>query len=275
MTATGGVLSRFKQPEYTGENRCMPCTVVNTIIAAVVSIALVGAGTVLSTLALGLATGSAFFGFSLLAIYVRGYLVPGTPTLTRQYFPPWLLELFGKESEEQPASDSDLDPETELLAAGALEECDGVDDLCLTEAFENHWYAEIDRVAHDEAGRSRLLELLGVTDGDIEFEEFSGAFRARVDGSTVGTWESEAAFLADLGGATTLADYHPRWDQLSVDGKSQLLNGLRLFIDNCPVCDGTPEFGAETVQSCCSTYEVAAVACEECNSRLFETRVNV
>ena len=31
------VLDTFRQPEYTGDNRCIPCTVVNVAIAAVLA----------------------------------------------------------------------------------------------------------------------------------------------------------------------------------------------------------------------------------------------
>jgi len=174
MATTGGTLARFKNPEYTGANRCLPCTVVNTLIAAVLAVGVgVGVGTVAGA-APGAVTGLAAFGVSVAAIYFRGYLVPGTPTLTKRYFPPWLLALFGK-------------------------------------------------------GR------------------------------------------ADVGAARTLAGRDGNWEQYTILERSQLLNGLRLFIDTCPACGGEPNFGTETVQSCCSTHEVAAVACEECGARLFES----
>ncbi len=32
-----GLYSRFRQPEHVGENRCVPCTVVNVEIAAAAS----------------------------------------------------------------------------------------------------------------------------------------------------------------------------------------------------------------------------------------------
>lgn len=272
---TGGVIQRLRQPEYTGENRCMPCTVVNSLIAVVVSAAVVVGGTVASLPLIGVVLGVVVLCGSLLAIYLRGYLVPGTPELTKQYFPPWLLELFGKEPAVQEPIDSDIDPEAALVEAGALEECENEDDLCLTDGFGEAWDEEIARVDREDAGRERLLELLDIDRGEVQFHEFGQAFQARVNGTAVGKWESEAAFLADLGAARVLADRYPDWNRLPVETRSQLLNGLRLFIDTCPSCGGKPEFGAETVESCCSTYEVAAVACTECDSRLFESSVNV
>lgn len=274
MATSQGFIGRLRQPEYTGENRCMPCTVVNTLIALVASGVIVLLGVQFASPVVGGVAAGAFFGLSLVAIYLRGYLVPKTPELTKQHFPPWLLRLFGKEPDVPEQLETDIDPEVELVDAGALEECDDRDDLCLTDDFRADWQAAIDRVGADDAGRARLLDLLDTDEGQVQYQEFGGAFKARVDGQVVGQWESEAAFLADLGAAEILEEQYSRWDHLAIDAKSQLLNGLRLFIETCPTCGGTPTFGAETVESCCSTYEVAAVACEECEARLFETRVD-
>jgi len=275
MASTSGTLARFKQPEYTGENRCMPCTVVNTIIAVVLC-GLLGAGVFLAASpAAGAATGGVSFAACLSAIYLRGYLVPGTPELTKRYFPPWLLALFGKEP-ERPGEEleTEIDPEAELLEVGALEPCQQGEDLCLTESFKGEWYEEIDRVqAGADANRDRLLDLLGLDEADVSFTEHGAAFQAFVDGTVVGRWESEAAFLADLGAARTLEARYAGWDRLPVEARGQLLNGLRLFIDTCPGCGGTPTFDTDTVESCCSTREVAAVTCDECDSQLFESAI--
>lgn len=273
MTTTGGPLAALRQPEYTGENRCMPCTVVNTLIALVVSAGVAVAVAAVSSPVAGVVGGTGVFLVSMLAIYLRGYLVPGTPELTKRYFPPWLLALFGKEPEPQIEIETDVDPETALITAGALEECAETDDLCLTDGFRESWYAEIEAVEQSGSGRERLLELLGVEEGEVSFEEYGEAFRARVDGTVVGRWESEAAFLSDLGGARVLESRLRNWEELSVQARSQLLSGLRLFVDQCPSCGGTPDFGTDTVESCCSTHEVAAVACDDCGARLFESRV--
>ncbi|MHB9285805.1 hypothetical protein ACKVMT_02040 [Halobacteriales archaeon Cl-PHB] len=275
MEATGGVLARVKQPEYTGENRCMPCTVVNLVIATVGTVLVVAGVAAVASLPVAVGVGLAGFGLGVALIYLRGYLVPGTPELTKRYFPPWLLALFGKApSQQAPRNPTEeaIDPEAELMAVGALEECADRDDLCLTDDFRRAWYAEIGRVEAADAGRDRLLDLLDLDDADVEILEFEDAFKATVDGQIVGTWESEAAMLADLGAANALADRHADWDVMSVTDRGRLLNGLRLFIDECPTCGGRPDFGTDTVESCCSTHEVAAVSCDNCGARLFESQ---
>jgi len=272
MAASGGVISDLKQSEYTGENRCMPCTVVNSLIAVVLS---AGVGAVVASAVSAPAGGAVGGGIllgSLGAIYFRGYLVPGTPELTKRYFPPWLLALFGKGQAVTAEYEGDLNPEEALIAVDALEECKDGEDLCLTDGFRAEWEAEIERVEDEDAGRERLLSLLDVERGDIEYVEYGDAFRARLDGQPVGKWESEAAFLADLGAGNVLAKRYRNWHDLSVEDRSQLLNGLRLFVHTCPSCGGIPEFGTDTVESCCSTHEVAAVSCTDCGARLFESQ---
>jgi len=163
MAASDGVISRFRQPEYTGENRCMPCTVANTLMAAGASGATAVGGAVVAAPLVGAAAGGAVFVVSVLAIYLRGYLVPGTPELTKRYFPPWLLRLFGKEpvlERHQPVeTEEGFDPETTLVRVGALEECADGDDLCLTDSFGDSWRTELDSLDTD-TGRDELLELL-------------------------------------------------------------------------------------------------------------------
>jgi hypothetical protein len=272
------VLSRLRQPEYTGENRCLPCTAANTAIAVALSAVVAAVAVAATTPPVGAAAGAGAFCLSGAAIYLRGYLVPGTPRLTRRYVPPWLLERFGKaetgHAEDRGSSSADyrgFDPERELTAVGALEECRDGADLCLTDEFRADWEGAVDRVREADAGRAELLAVLDADEGEVGYETHGEAFRALVDDRVVGRWESRAAFLADLGAARVLERRHPDWDGLRLRERSRLLSGLRLFIDTCPSCGATPEFGADTVESCCSTRQVAAVSCTGCGARLFES----
>lgn len=274
MESTGGLLDRFRQPEYTGDNRCIPCTVVNVIIAIGLATIVAILGSTLVTTGAGLGGGVVVLLGSALFIYLRGYLVPGTPSLTKRYLPVWVLERFGKAPVEQVTLDTDLDPEAALLSAGAIEECKDEDDLCLSGPFRTEWYSEMDRFESAETGRERLLDLLGVEEGAVEFKEYGEAFQARLDGAVVGRWESKAAYYADLSAATLLESRVRNWEELTIEERSQLLSGLRIFIDTCPSCGGIPQLQTETVESCCSTHEVAAVACEDCEARLFESPVD-
>ena len=89
------IVDDLKQPAYTGENRCEPCTILNLVIAAVVGSLIARKSRLGGALAVGV---------SIALIYLRGYLVPGTPTLTKRYLPPEVLRWFGKEPEPELAS---------------------------------------------------------------------------------------------------------------------------------------------------------------------------
>ncbi|TKX73588.1 hypothetical protein EXE46_13545 [Halorubrum sp. GN11_10-6_MGM] len=81
---------RIREPEYTGENRCVPCTVLNGVLAVALTAAAAVFGPVAAAVVLTASLGS---------IYYRGYLVPGTPELTKRYLPDRVLRVFGKAPE--------------------------------------------------------------------------------------------------------------------------------------------------------------------------------
>lgn len=110
------LLDRFRQPEYTGENRCVPCTVLNVAVAAGLSIAVAvgiryGVGETVSVTA-----GTATFLLSAVAIYLRGYLVPGTPRLTETYLPERIRRRF---HDRPPGVDDDANVELAMKGIGA------------------------------------------------------------------------------------------------------------------------------------------------------------
>jgi hypothetical protein len=282
-------LQRFRQPEYTGENRCIPCTLANSVIAVVLSAAVA---------AVSLPVGVAVLLLSALAIWLRGYLVPGTPELTKRYFPDWLLAVFDKGPErssgltgvgsgdggveragtetgagtESPEFDaSSFDPERVLLDGGVVEPCEDVEDLCLDGGFERAWYARMGSVRDDEAvAREELARQLDVGPEVVTFEEHGSATVARIDGTRAGQWESRAALIADLAAAHELPDRVEGWESMPTEVRSQLLGGLRIFLEDCPDCGGPVLAGRETVTSCCRSHEVVAASCEECGARLLE-----
>ena len=285
--ATGtGVIDRLRRPEYTGGNRCVPCTAVNLLIAAALALAI---GFALPA-GLGPPAGALVLLAALAAIYLRGYLVPGTPWFTKTYFPDWLLRAFEKEpdvgaraatgsgasagvgarSADEVAGGA-FDAEAVLLAAGAVEACADVDDLCLSPEFRAAWRAEIEAARGEDVEPGDLATAL---DPALDVERRGELLVALDDGRLAGQWESEAAFLADVAAAPALADRYPAWADLGIEERGAVLNGLRLFLERCPSCDGPVSMGEETVDSCCRWVEVVAVACEDCGARLFEAEVD-
>ncbi len=346
-------LDALRQPEYTGENRCLPCTVVNLVIAAAIAVALGRRSK---------AKGALAFATSAVLIYLRGYLVPGTPAMTKRYLPREVLAWLGKDTEpptntglgsvgerseptgrasgserserhassvdersestdgvdtggptgngaapeqngaatdrnddgattgdtgghddeesddeaDAAASDEGLDPERFLVEAGLLEPCADRDDLCLTDAFEDRWTDEMDAVAAESVEAPDAAAAFGLEGGEYEIEEFdNGARVLRRDGRRLGQWPSAAALVADVAAARVFEDEGlPGWPDMSARQKGQLLNGLRLFLETCPTGDGAVEFGTETVESCCRSYDVVAATCADTGERLFEQRVD-
>ncbi|WP_246983192.1 hypothetical protein [Halorientalis marina] len=266
-----GIVDRVRRPEYTGENRCVPCTAANLVIAAVASLFAGWLASVPGGLVVGGAVGGVVFAASVAAITLRGYLVPGTPELTKRYLPDRVLAAFGKaprSAGEGPAESVDV--EAALWEAGVLEE-QPHGDLGLTDAFATEWRRRIEDQREAGTEREMLAEIVGVDPETITFEEFGEvSFVAKHENRRLGRWESRAAFLADAAGGDLLPEYYDGWASASPAARGQLLAGLRLFIERCPACDGDVRFGQEVVESCCRRVPVVAVTCEDCDARLFE-----
>lgn len=288
MAHIKSTIDRFKQSEHTGKNRCTPCTIVNSLIAVVASVAVAGGLVFAGRPAYAAPAAGAVVVVSAAIIYLRGYLVPGTPTLTRKYFPRRVLAWFGKAraTVERPASTDggtadapegryDIDVEETLLRAGAVETCRDGTDFCLTDEFQAAWEEKVATVRNEDAGRERLLDVLDADeDVEIEFQDYEGSFEAEADGRHIGTWESEAAYFSDVAAGLLLSDRIDGWHDYSSMVRGQVLQGLRIFLETCPACDGRLSFGTETVESCCgSEQDVAAVTCEDCGSRVFEAAI--
>ncbi len=272
------LIERVRQPEYTGENRCVPCTLANAVIALALSGA-VGYGWLVLVGPLAWVPALAVLVISAASIWLRGYLVPGTPTLTKRYFPDWLLALFDKAPEEssglatdegaRPDDAAEINPERLLAGAGVIQPCEDVDDVCLDPTFRRRWEDAIDAVSGEDAQREALVEALDM-EGEVRFDDYGNALAASVDDQFVGQWESRGALVADLAAARALPEWVDGWEGLSPAEQGTLVRGLRIFVETCPTCGGAVVPAQETVESCCREYEVMAVSCQDCGERLFE-----
>lgn len=267
----------FRQPEYTGENRCLPCTVLNTAIAAfvgsVVALASLAAGVVALA---SLATGVVVFAACLLVIVFRGYLVPGTPTLV-QYLPERVHDAIGPGHEfrrdgntiEEAVAPS-FDVETTLKAADIIAECADADDLCLTDSYREAWQQQMNTLQSETAQRERLSRSLSVSPDEVTFEETDSGWHVSIDGIRAGGWQSKAAFVADLASEDLLASRLDAWETVAPDERTQLLVALRSFIETCPDCGGEVLPSEDVVRSCCRDDIVSVTTtCIECESVLF------
>ena len=253
------VIDEFQNPKYTGENRCTPCTVLNVAIASVISL-------VLAAVNIPLAVGSAII--MLLAIYLRGYLVPGTPTITKRYFPDRILRYFDHGVETE--TDADFDPEELLLRAGAVTEIDGGQDLALTPDFETAWFDRYEAVQEVAIDTDLLASLVDFEADRLSIEWRGDAFVAWLDDQWIGQWESRVAFLADVAANDLLEQRLREWETLPLSQQSNALGVLRFFLERCPACDGDVVLETELKQSCCREIDVIATTCQGCGERLFE-----
>lgn len=277
-------LGRLRRPEYTGANRCLPCTVLNVGIATVVAVAV--------SVLVGIKVGALLLAASLATIWLRGYLVPGTPELTKRYLPERALRLFGKSREATPSAE--IDAESYLLSADVVVETPDGSDLTFAPWFESAWWdhltemegvadgsARNDSVPDDTDGSgvdvtkppadvAALATLTGTDAEALAIDWRGGAAYASADGGRVGHWESRAAFLADLAADRALTDRLDDWDGLPLAARSDVLGALRLFVDTCPTCEGTVTLEERVVESCCTSYDVVVGRCLGCDARLFE-----
>lgn len=262
---------QLRQPAHTGENRCIPCTIVNAAITVAIAVALVIATwswglDFVESLAVG--TGMLVIGAALIAL--RGYLVPGTPWLTERYLPDWVLVHFDKAGHHPEPTDADLDAEALLADGGVVRPCDEEDDLCLTDAFSTAWRSAMADRRDLNASLDDLAELLGADPAELVVDSHDEAIVARRDGQRIGQWASDAAFIADMGAAAVLHERLDRWEHLDIGHRSSILHGLRAFLEVCPVCDGQLVMDERVRRSCCRSVDVVAIECRSCERPLLE-----
>ena len=285
------VVDSFRQPEYTGENRCGPCTAVNLLLTAGASAAawvLLAPWVAAGTFAAGAAT-----------IYLRGYLVPGTPALTKRYLPAPVLRAFGK----APLSDrtvrsvgEDAPSERWLVAAGALSGTERGDGDERANAASNGAHTDGQKNVHttqEEQAVRRSERRITRESVSVDFvhqyqfpaladrfaERWDSALEdvpagapsetalrdalgtedvskhadtaAVVDGSQSARWLSTAAMRADVAAARVFAATVEGWDDVPPDRRLGLFRDLRLFVETCPDCGGEVELEERTVDPCC------------------------
>lgn len=283
MASGEGRIARLERDEYTGATRCLPCTVVNLCLAFLLALGLQVAAVKQGAPQVAFFGGIAVFALGTATVFLRGYLVPGTPALTERYLPDAVLYAFGKDQRasgltgtrrsvlDERSGGQRFDVETALVEAGVLVERSSNAELRLAAAFEEAVAERAAASVSDDAMRDRLIALLDRDRGSPEFDGAGELFRARVDGTTVGTWESRPAFLADTAAGRLLADRVDGWNEMSSAQRGRTLRGLRVFLTTCPACSGSLSTEIGTVETCCSTRDVTTVTCDACNAPVFES----
>ena len=265
-----------RRPEHTGENRCWPCTVVN--------VALVGGGAA-AVAVVNAAAGAAVAAVGLALVWLRGYVVPGTPRFAPRLVAPipGSDALFhggaatdgGRAPEGGSGSldPADVDGEAlldRLLADGVLEA--DADAVAPTAAYRERWRAEMDRL------RTEDTESIAATARDISPAAAARAVSEDGDewvalspagGSTIDeTWLRRPVAVAEIAGYRAAGQF---LDEESFRLAAARTN--RMFLESCPDCGGDLERGVDL--PCCGGYTgpgeepAETLACPACEVRLY------
>ena len=284
-------LDALRRPAYTGENRCWPCAAVNLLLVAVVAAI---AGSLRAPLASVVLLGGG------LLVYLRGYVVPGTPRFAPRLVDPLPVDVgpekpVGSDSiadgvdpansgtpvnggespdeedspgeEDSAEASATMDPEAviaTLSGAGVLV-ADG-DDLSPTDAYRESF----------EARMADLRSLTGTELAERAAAAAAGAPTAEVHGDRillVGDLDvrlSRAVAIAETAAVETLAGF-----DVPPAVRTAAAEPLRTLVRTCPVCGG--DVSETTLRLCCGgpggTHkrpDRPVLACESCDTVVFE-----
>lgn len=263
LASVSAALESVRRPEYTGDNRCVPCTALHVSLAVALSI-------LLAIVATPVVATVAFVGFAT-AIYLRGYLLPGTPRLASRLVPRRSRRSSGARTDDSGATTAvDADRLESLVRSLEIVDDRGRDGYRLEPEFRDVWH---DRIGEIRAANSRLEVLstqLGLDPDRVVLEITSSGFAANYGRNRIGCWPSEAALLADLAATPELEARAPRWRTLGAEERSAVLDELRGLLERCPNCDGTLERVEPAPDSSGPNVAGSGTECRSCGSRLVE-----
>jgi hypothetical protein len=267
LSAIGERSLNIKNGEYTGENRCYPCTVVNILIA----ITLAGAVGVLSSPTAG---GVALLIF-LLFIYLQGYLVPGTPHLTKTYLPDWVLSIFGKDVNLETANDRLSGEEfMNLLASVGIINPGASSSLVLETDVKSEWES-IQNSIPRESNLESVASFIDRPQHSISIEPHDGVYRVEYLGNTIGEWNSKELLQIDLATDLLLDDYIEDWQSYGVAVRADMVHQFRVFLESCPHCNGELTYHQDSMETCCQEYGVIIGECVSCNIEVFKKQASI
>lgn len=251
---------RLRNNEYTGSNRCYPCTIANVIISATVSVIIYNFHSFMLAFAI--------FSASIFTIYYRGYLIPKTPELTKRYFPRAILRLFGKDN----IGAANLSDSADLLIDwNILVPCDREQDLCISDNFLSLWMSQYNNEGYKDSIEQNLDDLFLSIEHPKLIHDETSVFVLDENDEPLISRISTTALALDLGGNSVLKSKVNDWRGLTPSQKSDILQTLRLFLQNCPNCGSQLELNEDVRESCCSTHDVYVLKCNNCSTEIAET----
>lgn len=161
-----------------------------------------------------------------------------------------------------------VDPERFLLDADAVTPIDDGRDLALTDGFADLVAEHVTALGDRVTERTVLADMYGVGPADVTFKDRS--YPAVKVGRRIRKWPSEGALLADVANHHALDERSDQWMTVPPEQRIGILESLRSFQEQCPVCGGDVAFEDRVVKSCCAEYEVLAFECTDCGERLLE-----
>jgi len=273
------LLKKVRQPRYTGDNRCWPCTITNLALLAVVTAVLWIRDRRRS--ATVLAIGGAA------AISLRGYLVPYTPSFAPKLTAMLPVDPFdhgpsttasgslADVSGDSPSGDREDDGPSvptgeEVLIAlqeAGVVELDG-EDVTLDDGFRSDWRREM------EALRDRDLERLATVAEDLTPAGVAvSATRETVaEGIVLDPETGPPTHIRRAYAVPELAATRALRGRVDGDIARAAGRPLRSLLQRCPLCDGELTV---TAAKCCGETVPAGrtpqekLMCPSCDERFF------
>jgi hypothetical protein len=124
-----------------------------------------------------------------------------------------------------------------------------------------------------EEAMEHLAATLDVDPAEIQFDDSGSRFVVTYHGDRIGVWDSNAAFYADLAVEPTLSERIAEWEDLMNRERTQMIAGMRAFLERCPSCEASVEQAENVRETCCSSRVVGVdVDCSSCSARIFSGR---
>lgn len=260
------LFERLRNDDYTGAERCWPCTLVNLAAVGVLALLLRVRGRSLA--------GAAVATIGVAVVYLRGYLFPATPRFAPQLVAVSPLPDGWFADEGSPAETGSLASGVELDGAtvlGGLSDAGVVradaESLCLADDYEAAWTRRMDALA-DRPLADLAAELRRSFPHIDRAEPYTEDGKEWIAvGSSPGRLVARPVAVAELAAYQILVDATDD-ERLSVAGAE----GFRTFLDSCPVCDS--DLVESTTVSCCGGHTgprqtpEETLVCPTCEQRL-------
>jgi len=257
----GQLIDSLRDPAYTGDRRCWPCTVLNAVLVGLAAL-LIGR----RWRRLG---GLIVFGVGGLLIGLRGYVVPYTPQFAPRFVGRLPVDLGFDHAPPAEPSDSLVAPDDPdqlvgvLIQAGVLT---GEEMLHLEAEFAETWEREMDALRSETDAEVAAAAAEAVP---FDAESAVSGERLLVSGRR-DAWLSRPVAIAEAAGIDALVEAG-----LDRETAASAVGPLRMFLPVCPDCAGS--VGESTVQNCCGgtkgVYDRPdrqVLACGDCEAVCYE-----